>query len=76
MFPPSSTTHVFTGDWWNGQLAEPDFYNVVMDLHRYDCYDNASRRNLGEHVEQEPTARNVASQTNSSLHDALQSPQS
>lgn len=37
------------GNWWAGQLIGPD---VMLDLHLYDCYDNASRRTVEEHVAQ------------------------
>lgn len=38
------------GDWWNGQLVDDE--NIVMDLHLYDCYDEASGKTIEEHKEQ------------------------
>ena len=37
------------GNWWEGQFVEP---GVVLDLHLYDCFGNASQKTLAEHVMQ------------------------
>ena len=37
------------GSWWRGQMRDP---GVVLDLHLYDCFGNASQRSLAEHLEQ------------------------
>ena len=38
---------------WDGQLSEADgFYNVVMDLHNYDCYGSGSGKTAEEHIAQ------------------------
>ena len=37
------------GNWWDGQLLLP---NVVLDLHLYDCFGEASGRTLSEHKDQ------------------------
>ena len=45
------------GNWWAGQLVGP---NVVLDLHLYDCYGNASQRSLAEHAAQRRRELGVA----------------
>ena len=37
------------GNWWDGQFLLP---NVVLDLHLYDCFGEASQRSLSEHLDQ------------------------
>ena len=39
------------GDWWNGQLTEPGYYNVVLDLHKYDCFGGAAHETTQQHVD-------------------------
>ena len=37
------------GDWWDGQLTG---HNVVIDLHLYDCYGDASQKSVDDHMAQ------------------------
>jgi len=36
---------------WDGQLSEPDFYNVVMDVHLYDWQEPFTRLPPKQHVQ-------------------------
>jgi len=56
------------GDWWTGQLVGP---RVVLDLHLYDCYGNASRRSLAEHVAQAREWRAQIAQFQARGHEVL-----
>jgi len=35
---------------WENQLVEPEYYNVAMDIHKYDCFGNDSSKTLQQHL--------------------------
>jgi len=36
---------------WNGQLTEPNYYNVLEDWHLYDCYGDQAHVSTQQHIE-------------------------
>lgn len=41
------------GNWWDGQLTEEaGYYNVVLELHNYDCYGESSSHSVAQHLAQ------------------------
>jgi len=56
------------GNWWDGQLLEP---NVALDLHLYDCYGEASQKSIAEHIDQAHRWREAIDRFQANGHPVL-----
>lgn len=53
---------------WDGQLSEPDFFNVVMDVHLYDWQEPFTNENPEQHVQDAEVALTLTLMLLSTLH--------